>query len=276
MTNCSESLYVNPRSNLETFIDILYVLAEESKPLKPINLREKTNTNDVKLKKLLELGEKKGLISSYELEVVCVYKTGKRKKYELTSRGKELIYTWLDYVDRFSLKVLLKNRNLDSLPEKENSRLEEIMKKPWKEPNYRKSEKRRGKRSPIILYRDFLNHIKSYYPDNTYQADIIKSVNINSEKFENFRKIAIERKHIERINLEGTTKWRNFLVKKESARKKKILPIKIPLNLHWNIDELIHLTENGYRCVNTFDKIMMEYELTDLVYSYKNHRINAH
>jgi predicted transcriptional regulator len=283
MTNGSDSLYVSRRSDLEILLDVAYLLAEESRPLSATYLtsKEKVGVKIQKLYDILEKCEDKGLAKHFD-----VGRT--RKKYELTQHGKELIYTWLGYVDKFNLKGLLKSWNKDfgSLSEKQNSRLQEIMKTPWKKPNYKKCDKRKKseERAQIMQYRDFLSYLKKYYPDETYQWDIIQNVNINSKTFKKLKEFALvdERKHIERKYTAGyaARKWKYSIVKKgefevfqpkgydirvEKRKEKRKKGIK------WrgNADELIKLTEDGYRCVNTFDKIMMGFKLTDLVYSYR-------
>jgi len=281
MIKSSKSLYRTKRSDLEILFDVGYVLAKESRPLSMgyLSNKRRIGAHTDKLKEILDKCEKKDLVKQCE-------KVGVIQRYELTQRGKELIYTWLDYTDKFNLKDLLKSKYHKPLPEKENSRLKEIMKKSWKPPHYAKSNCS-DKRSQIMLYRDFLSYIKSYYPGQTYQWSIIaeNGININSKYFEKLRENALERKHIRRKHTLGyiRRKWKHRVAKKGRVEvdgfevfQPKYFNINVKrrnnkqlINWRSNIDELISLTKTGYRCVNTFDKIMMEYGLTDLVYTYK-------
>jgi len=274
MTNGSESLFDGlKRSNLETLFDVVYVLAKEYEPLRITQLLYKTNLNLSKLKEFLKIGEKKGFVYDYEV--------GRIKKYELTPHGKEFIYTWLDFVDRFDAKDLLRSMYVESLPEKENSKLEEIMKKTWKKPNYKKSSQEH-QRTPIIVYRDFLFYLKLPKPKVKYQENIREKVNINNTNYKVIIERALKKNHIE-IKFSpgyGIRKWEHSVAKKgdlevfqikpmkirhEKARMKRISPY-IP----GQVDKLISITDSGSEFVKTFDKIMMEYNLTDLVYTSKN------
>jgi len=256
MSNASESLYTgSKRSDLEILFDTLYSFIGHKIVLQN-HLMEKTGANHAKLKKILEKCESEGFIKSYKLR--------KRKEYELLEHGKELIYTWLDYVHAFDLKKLAKNRYLEPLPEKGScSRLKEIIRKPSVlRPEYVKCSFSK-KRSPIMLYRDFLGYLNSLYPEYICQEKIrpaIDTTNINFKVLRDFAKER-ERSHIQIRKIRGIVKWQLRLMRNKELKDLKISRWRKP-------DQLIRLTDDGIRCLKTFDKIMEEFHLTDFVYTY--------
>jgi predicted transcriptional regulator len=273
MSKNPENLYLSSqRSQLETVIDLVYFLVKEDRPLGITKLMYKTNLNHEKTKEFLEICEKKGF--AYH------YKIGKRERYEFTDHGKEFIYTWSDYVNRFGLKKILKSSYFESLKEDEKSRLKEIMKYPLsKIPRYKKSgnkEAGKNKRTLIMIYRDFLMHLKSHQqsrkpPKYSYQADILYNVNINSEIFKILRDLAFENKHIEIRDNKTSVKWISRIIKKgqfETFPKTNRIR-KNPLKVGRLPDELIFITPEGISCLSAFDQIMMFYNLTELVYTFK-------
>jgi hypothetical protein len=266
MINASESIC--KRSDLEMLFDIAYVLVKESRPVVPRYLTKKTGLNHPKLLEILE--KEKDFITSYG-------SGNKRfKKYELSQLGKELIYTWVDYIYTFNLRDLLNSKLLSPLSDEGNSRLKNIMGKTWRKPNYVKSNLS-NRRTMILLYRDFLSYIKSYYPRETYQLSIIRGINIESKTFRKIKEIAVKKNHVKLRYAPAyrLRRWEHFVLNRGGF---KIFPIKSYqqmkikrkelMSWHGNTSELISLTEEGYNCVNTFDKIMMEYGLTDWVCSH--------
>ena len=272
MPNGSGSPYTSRKSDLERFLDVLYVLTKESEPICQGNLcdKKKAGIQYTIVSKILKKCEEKGFVKHY--------KVGTRKKYELLERGKELIHTWLDYVHTFNLKKLLKSKYVEPLPEMESySRLKKIIRRPLDlEAKYVKSSRLKP-RSTIMLYRDFLAYLKSYYPEYTYQEKIRPGININGTKFKVFKNFAIKRKkkHIE-IEITGVSKWKPFVIKRGEFEISPTMHIEILNNKtksrklaeRREPNELIRITKDGIRCLKTFDKIMMEFELTDLVHTY--------
>ena len=238
-------------------------------------LIKKTNLSRRKLNdEILKTLEERGFVKQYENRGV--------KQYGLTSRGNELIYTWLDYLYTFDLRDLsTRQLDFDQLSEKGNSRLQQIIdKKGWHEPYYKgyNIHKRTNK---IRIYRDFLMHLKNYlirqsmykashpkpfhrsYKDwenkiekeshflkYSYIMKVVAKLNINFETLHNLKKLALKNEHIE---IRKPTK--------SDLRNTK----KHPVFLYGPIKELISITPMGVKCANTFDNIMMEYGLTDLV-----------
>ena len=127
-----------------------------------------------------------------------------------------------------------------------------------------------------MIYRDFLMYLKLCYPECTYQAKILYKINTNAVYYRKLIDFALKmkNKHIEIKDLKRSKK--PFIIKEGEF---EIFPTTTPRkdegrrflkesSIRGPVNELISLAVFGRMCVNTFDKIMSEFELTDLVYSY--------
>ena len=259
MSNGSISLYgCTERSDLEILMDVIYVLVEKSKPLGTGQLTNKTGANFYKLDKILGICEKKGFVNHFKL--------GKREKYEFTPHGKELVYTWLDYVNTFGLKQIINSRYKEPLPEKENSILKEIMKKKLVlSPKYVRASGN-YQRTPIMKYIDLLRYLKSLGYNYTNRTKIHEKINVNYNEIPELLALAFENDHIEIMNtknMKPTDRWTISTMKKGRRSKE-------PKAFIWFKDQLIRIKSEGIQCSENLDKIMSLYGINNLMYTSKN------